>query len=91
MVIIQQPEVGKLILKLRTIAGLRQEEFATSLGVTYSTVNRWKNGHGKASCLAVQRIEGMLEEIGEQGQDLLVKYLQNNFDSSTTSIVRKTN
>ncbi|MEH2028370.1 MAG: helix-turn-helix transcriptional regulator [Nostoc sp.] len=45
MVIIQQPEVGKLILKLRTITGLIQEEFATSLGVTYSTVNRWENGH----------------------------------------------
>jgi len=42
LVIIQQPEVGKLILKLRTIVGLTQEEFATSLGVTYSTVNLGK-------------------------------------------------
>ena len=48
LVIIQQAEVGKLILKLRTITGLIQEEFATSLGVTYSTVNRWKNGHRHA-------------------------------------------
>jgi putative transcriptional regulator len=79
LVIIQQPEVGKLILKLRTITGLTQEEFATSLGVTYSTVNRWENGHAKPSRLAMHRIEEMLEEIGEQGQELLAKYLPNKF------------
>jgi len=79
LAVIQQPEVGKLILKLRTITGLTQEEFATSLGVTYSTVNRWENGHAKPSRLAMYRIEEMLEEIGEQGQELLAKYLPNNF------------
>ncbi|MEH1944159.1 MAG: helix-turn-helix transcriptional regulator [Nostoc sp.] len=79
LVIIQQPEVGKLILKLRTITGLTQEEFAASLGVTYSTVNRWENGHAKPSRLAMHRVEEMLEKIGEQGQELLAKYLSNKF------------
>ncbi|MEH1970762.1 helix-turn-helix domain-containing protein [Nostoc sp.] len=79
LVIIQQPEVGKLILKLRMVTGLTQEEFATSLGVTYSTVNRWENGHTKPSRLAMHRIEEMLGEIGEQGQELLAKYLPKKF------------
>ncbi|MEH2183206.1 helix-turn-helix domain-containing protein [Nostoc sp.] len=38
--LIKQPEIGKLIRKLRGITGLTQEQFATSLGITYSTVNR---------------------------------------------------
>jgi transcriptional regulator with XRE-family HTH domain len=79
LVIIQQPEIGKLILKLRTIAGLTQEEFATSLGVTFSTVNRWENGHAKPSRLAMHRIEEMLQDIGEQGEELLAKYLIKKF------------
>lgn len=51
LVIIQQPEVGKLILKVCPLAGLRQEEFATFLDITYSMVNPCKNGYIKPSCL----------------------------------------
>ncbi|MHC0061883.1 helix-turn-helix domain-containing protein [Nostoc sp. UIC 10890] len=79
LVIIQQPEVGKLIFKLRTIVGLTQEEFATSLGVTYSTVNRWENGHSKPSRLAMHRIEEMLAKIGTQREELLATYLPKKF------------
>ncbi|OYE01204.1 helix-turn-helix domain-containing protein [Nostoc sp. 'Peltigera membranacea cyanobiont' 232] len=75
--VINQPEVGKLIRELRGITGLTQEQFAASLGITYSTVNRWEKGRAKPSSLAMQKIEGMLEEIGGQGRDLLAKYLPN--------------
>jgi len=61
--VIKQPEVGQFILKLRMAIGLTQEQFAISLGVTYSTVNRWENGHAKPSPLAMQKIEGMLKEM----------------------------
>ncbi|MBD2359387.1 helix-turn-helix transcriptional regulator [Tolypothrix sp. FACHB-123] len=65
---IKQPEVGQLIRKVRLSAGLTQEQFANTLGVTYSTLNRWENGHTKPSPLAMEKIERMLQEMerGEQ-------------------------
>ncbi len=73
---IKQPEVGQLIRELRLLTGLTQEKFAAKLGVTYPTVNRWENGHAKPSPMAIRRIEEMLQDMGNQGQDLLAKYLQ---------------
>ncbi|MBD2596033.1 helix-turn-helix transcriptional regulator [Nostoc spongiaeforme FACHB-130] len=75
--IINQPDVGKLIREIRNLMGLTQEQFAASLGVTYSTTNRWENGRSKPSPLAMQKIEQMLNEMGEQGQKLLLKYSSN--------------
>ncbi|WYL94268.1 MAG: helix-turn-helix transcriptional regulator [Gloeotrichia echinulata IR180] len=72
--VIKQPEVGQLIRKVRLLAGLTQEQFAAALGVTYSTINRWENGRTEPSPLAMQKIERMLQEMGEHGQDLLLKY-----------------
>ncbi|MEH1946004.1 MAG: helix-turn-helix transcriptional regulator [Nostoc sp.] len=75
--LIKQPEVGKLIREFRGITSLTQEQFAASLGITYSTVNRWEKGHAKPSSLAMQKIEGMLKQMGELGQKVSVKYLSN--------------
>ena len=72
---INQPEVGQIIRNLRLLAGLTQEQFAATLGVTYTTINRWENGRSKPSPLAMEKIEGMLEKM--DGQDLLAKYLPN--------------
>ncbi|WP_138504391.1 multiprotein-bridging factor 1 family protein [Nostoc sp. PA-18-2419] len=74
---IKQPEVGRIIRDLRLLAGLTQEQYAATLGVTYTTINRWENGRSKPSPLAMEKIEGMLQEMGGQGQDLLAKYLPN--------------
>ncbi|MBN3926613.1 helix-turn-helix domain-containing protein [Nostoc sp. NMS4] len=75
--VINQPEVGKLNPELRGLTGLAQEQFAASLGITYSTVNRWEKERVKPSSLAMQKIEGMLEEMGERGEKALAKYLSN--------------
>ena len=74
---INQPEVGQIIRDLRLAFGLTQEQFAAQLGVTYTTINRWENGRSTPSPLAMEKIEGMLEKMGDEGQDLLVKYLPN--------------
>lgn len=74
---INQPEVGQLVRELRSLTGLTQEQFAAALGVTYSTVNRWENGRSKPSSMAIKLIEKTLQELGEEGQELLDKY----FDS----------
>jgi len=74
--IIKQPEIGQLIRELRLLTGLTQEKFAAHLGVTYPTVNRWENGRAKPSPMAIVLIEEILQDIGDQGQDLLAKYLK---------------
>ncbi|OUL33426.1 transcriptional regulator [Nostoc sp. T09] len=74
---INQPEIGQIIRDLRLYAGLTQEQLASTLGVTYSTINRWENGRSKPSPLAMGKIEEILKEMGHEGQDLLAKYLPN--------------
>lgn len=72
--LIEQPAIGKLIRELRLETRLTQEQFAAHLGVTYSTTNRWENGRGNPSPLAMQKIEGILKKMGDRGKDLLAKY-----------------
>jgi len=66
--------VGQIIRDLRLLTGLTQEQFAATLGVTYTTINRWENGRSKPSPLAMRKIEEMLEKMGQKGTDLLKKY-----------------
>ena len=70
---IKQPEIGQLISELRCITGLTQEQFAAALGATFSTINRWENGHSQPSPMT--RIQEKLQELGDRGQELLAKYL----------------
>jgi transcriptional regulator with XRE-family HTH domain len=55
---------------------LTQEQFAAGLGVAYSSVSRWETGRGIPSPLAMQKIEGMLQQMGDRAQELLERYLK---------------
>ena len=68
--IVNQPSVGKLIRELRLETRLTQEQFAATLGVTHSTMNRWENGRSNPSPLAMRKVEEILRQMG-----LLEKYL----------------
>ncbi len=54
---------AKTVTELRVALGLTQEQFAARLGVTLSTVNRWENGVGKPSPLAMARINELQNEL----------------------------
>jgi len=54
-----EENVGKSIRDLRIRLGMTQEEFAHAVSVTFSTVNRWENGHAKPSKLARRSIEAL--------------------------------
>jgi putative transcriptional regulator len=58
---------GSEIRELRKRLGLTQEEFAHAVAVTFSTVNRWENGHAKPSKLARRAIES-LAAVRNNGQ-----------------------
>jgi putative transcriptional regulator len=72
--VLKQPEIGKLIRELRLHSGLTQEQFAAFLGVTCPTINRWENGRFNPSPLAVEKINQIIRDLGEQEQDLKRKY-----------------
>jgi len=72
-----QPEIGKLVRSLRLETGLTQEKFASELGVTFPTVNRWENNRAKPSPLALEKIEKMVRRLGSRGQELLAKNFPN--------------
>jgi len=71
-----QADIPRLIREIRDRTGLTQEKFAAKLGVTFPTINRWENGRAKPSPLAVQRIEELLRSMGDNGADLLKRYLE---------------
>lgn len=73
--VVKQTEVSQLIRELRLLTGLTQEQFAAHIGVTYPTINRWENGRSKPSPMAMEKIEQKVNEMGEQGKELLEKYL----------------
>ena len=55
--------IPNILKDLRLAMGLTQEQFAAKVGVTFSTVNRWENGRGRPSPLAMRQIDALLEEV----------------------------
>ncbi|MGG6240102.1 helix-turn-helix domain-containing protein [Nodosilinea sp. AN01ver1] len=76
----QQPEIGQLIRDLRQALGSTQAQFADALGVSFSTLNRWENGHMQPSPLALRQVESVLANLSQSpdlasgSQALLAKY-----------------
>lgn len=51
-----------LIKKIRTEAGLSQQELADKLGVTFATINRWENGRAVPNKLAQTKLYDYCKE-----------------------------
>ncbi|MGL5805638.1 MAG: helix-turn-helix domain-containing protein [Xenococcaceae cyanobacterium] len=73
---IEQPAVGQLIRELRQTLKLTQEKFATQLGVTFPTINRWENGHANPSPLALKQIDTLLTQLSSSPDATLRKRTQ---------------
>ena len=69
----QPREIAKLIRETRQRLGLSQEKFASKLGVSFQSVNRWENGRTKPIPLALRQIKTLLDEM-EDSRDLLEWY-----------------
>ena len=67
-------EISDLVREVRQRLGLTQEQFASRLGVTFPTVNRWERGRTKPSPMAQKLLIKVVEQIGENGTDLLLKH-----------------
>lgn len=71
---IDHPQFANLVRETRQHLKLSQAKFAAKLGVSFQSINRWENGRTKPLPIAVKQIQHLLHQMGEAGQDLLVKY-----------------
>ena len=61
----QPIDMNALVLPLRSLCGLTQEQFAAKLGVTVVTVNRWENYRSKPMPLALRQLRTLLIELSQ--------------------------
>ncbi|MFO8241278.1 MAG: helix-turn-helix domain-containing protein [Dissulfuribacterales bacterium] len=66
----EQYSMARLVRELRELTGLTQEKFAAKFGVTFPTINRWKNDRAKPSPLAMEKMESLLRSLGDKGKAL---------------------
>ena len=71
---IEPLDIADLVREIRQRLGLTQEEFASKLGVTFPTVNRWENRRAKPSRMAMKLIENTVYKM--DARDLLAKYFK---------------
>ena len=67
-------EIAALVRETRYHLGLTQLQFAQKLGVSFQSVNRWKNGRTRPLAIVLKQIEEVLRKMGERGADLLKRY-----------------
>jgi hypothetical protein len=53
-----------------------KKKFKPLLGVSFYSVNRWENKRTCLLPLALKQIETLLDQMGEQGEDLLARYFE---------------
>ncbi len=58
-------DMNALVLPLRELCGLTQEQFAAKLGVTLVTVNRWEDYRSKPMPLALRQLRILLIEMSQ--------------------------
>jgi len=52
----EEQDIPVLVKHLRKRMGLTQEQFAQEVGVTFSTVNQWENGHRRPQPYLLKRL-----------------------------------
>jgi len=77
MSITESQSTAVLVKQTRKRLGLTQLQFAKTLGVSFQSVNRWERGRTKPLPIILKQIELMVKEMGDRGQDLLIKYFVN--------------
>jgi transcriptional regulator with XRE-family HTH domain len=61
----EERDVAELVKRLRERMGLTQEQFAREVGVTFSTVNLWENGHRRPQPYLLRRLLDMEATLGQ--------------------------
>ncbi len=75
MPVIESLSTAVFVKEIRKRLGLTQVQFAQELGVSFQSVNCWERGKTKPLPIVLKLLEVMVKEMGESGQDLLMKHL----------------
>ena len=70
MAALEDVKIAALIREARQLLQLSQVEFASKIGVSFQSVNRWENGRNRPIPLALKQIERLLHEMGKPGEKL---------------------
>lgn len=55
-------DYASIIKELRKKMNLSQEEFAKVLGVSFSSINRWENGHHEPTTRIKRKLKALFRE-----------------------------
>ena len=58
--------VPAFVKRLRRRLRLTQEQFAREVGVAFSTVNQWENGHRRPQPYLLKRLREIAESLGKK-------------------------
>jgi len=61
----QPHEIPALVKRIRKKLGLTQEQLAQRIGVTFSTINQWENGHRTPLPFLMKRLHELDNEHPE--------------------------
>jgi transcriptional regulator with XRE-family HTH domain len=82
-------DISALIKDLRRHLGLTQEQLAQELGVTFSTVNQWENGHRRPQPFLRKRLLEMKASLDKVSTSTLIKaqarLVQNGWQTGKTA------
>jgi len=62
------PKIADKIRNYRVRKGRTQEQLARSIGVSLNTVQRWESGKTRPSPLAMEKLQGLFEDVLEGDQ-----------------------
>ena len=62
-------DIPTLVKRLRDRLRLTQEQFASEVGVTFSTVNQWENGHRKPQPYLLRRLLEMEASVDKKAAE----------------------
>ena len=69
---LKQPDIGNLIKAIRHDLQLSQEKFASYLGGSFSSLNRWENHKAMPSALALKNINNYFKSLSDNGGNMLI-------------------
>ena len=77
---LEQPIIGNVIKALRLELKLSQEKFASELGVSFTSLNRWENHKTMPSTLALKILSQHLQQLDDQGHQIVKHILTKEHD-----------
>ena len=78
-----------ILLEIRALLNVSQDELAKMIGTSFATVNRWENGHSKPNKAAQLRLYDICKDKGVDLEEILQQKIQKTVSSLQIETGRK--